>query len=117
MAKLSGWSDTNLTAAAQQLADFIFDGNLVLDIVVLDADPVVEDLRMNLVKGERRKMGGVIFGFLPPPKTCFCGAKTPTTVNKSPSIWTSLPTAGSLPKSSSAVSEPRTTTLALRCAS
>ena len=42
---------THLTPAAKQLADFVFDGDFVFDIVVLDADPVIEDLRMNLVKG------------------------------------------------------------------
>ncbi len=41
----------NLTPAAKQFADFVFDGDFVFDIVVLDADPVIEDLGMNLVKG------------------------------------------------------------------
>ena len=42
----------NLAAAAQHLADFIFDGYFVPGVVVLHADPVVEDLWVELAEGK-----------------------------------------------------------------
>ena len=54
----------DLAAAAQHLADLVFDRDFVLRVVVLHADPVVEDLGVDLAEGEEREVGGVVVGVL-----------------------------------------------------
>ena len=52
----------HLAAAAEHLADLVFDRDFVLRVVVLHADPVVEDLGVDLAEGEEREVGGVVVG-------------------------------------------------------
>ena len=62
MAKLSSAVVEDLAAAAEEFADFVGDEVLVFLVVELGADPVVEDLGVELVEGGEREVGDGVVG-------------------------------------------------------
>ena len=76
---------------------------------------MIEDLGMEFVKGESGEMSGVIFRVLSPSEDLLLWCEHAHHGKQVALDLHFFAIAGSLPKSSSAVSEPRTTTLAPRC--
>src|ERR1700679_2526546 len=61
----------DFSAATQQLCQLILHQRLVLLVVVLEADPVVQYLRMDLVEGCHGKERFIVFRVLPSAKRLF----------------------------------------------